>query len=187
MCAADDRPGRGDEEGLLQATAFHEAGHALVAYLCGQRLSRLEIHGDEGLSGACHALRVPPSPPLDASTPAGRAAVEELILCTCAGPLAEARLTGGDWDESSSDLDAAVRLALQLEDDCDAAMQRLEALRRRLDELLGQHWAAVEAVARLLLRRRSVSGEAVEALLDGVVDPARVAAGPGRVDADGRT
>ena len=43
-------------------TAFHEAGHAVMAELCGQHITKVEIEGDSEHSGSVQSLRFEPDP-----------------------------------------------------------------------------------------------------------------------------
>ena len=152
-----------DEE---RATAYHEAGHAVLAALCGERLTGVEIVGDEGCWGSVEALRTEAVPPQGADPAVPTAHLERRLLCVLAGPVAESIVTGrADWDEHSRDLDTAVRLALQVAGDCHGVVPYLEAARDHLEDLLCRHWNAVETLARELLARRHLGGAELRRLL----------------------
>ena len=56
--------------------------------------------------------------------------VERRLKIILAGIVAEAMLSGRkDWDETSEDLDAAVRLAMRLVDDCEDVLPLLSAIK----------------------------------------------------------
>ncbi len=143
-------------------TAYHEAGHAVMAQLCGQQITRVEIVGDADHTGSVDSLRFPANP----GTRDGAEAIEDRLRCTLAGVVAETIVSGReDWDEKSEDLDIAVRLAMQLVDDCEAVLPFLEELRRDIEEELRNRWVAVELLAVELLHHKSLTGSEVRKLM----------------------
>lgn len=147
-------------------TAIHEAGHAVMAELCGQHLTEVEIEGDSEHAGTVQSLRFPPDPAEDDSPEAAAASIEARLKCVLAGTVAEGRVSGRDgWDQASEDLDLAVRLAMRLVDDCEDVPPLLEDVREVVEEELACNWPAVEALAAELLERRSLSGAEVRKLL----------------------
>lgn len=148
----------------------------MAGWLCGQRVTRLEITGDNEHAGSCHLQRFPPA--TGRSIRADRSAARDRILCLVAGLIAEARAGGRDeWDELSTELDEAVRLALHLTGDCEAALHLLEETRGLATVLLNRHWGAVTVLAEELLLRGHLSARELEVLLgDRVPPPDRVPA-----------
>ena len=147
-------------------TAYHEAGHAVMAHLCGQRITRVEIVGDDEHAGSCSALRPSPveTPAADAAVPT--AAIEARILCVCAGLVAEAEVSRSEsWDEGRDDLDEAVRLAMKVVGDCERVIPFLEMAREHAADLLRRHWVAVEALAERLVESRVMAGAEVRKML----------------------
>jgi ATP-dependent Zn protease len=150
----------------VRLTAYHEAGHAVIAQLCGQQITEVEIIGDDDHLGSVRSLRFPEplTPEHDPNMPT--APVERRLLCTAAGMVAEAMVSAREgWDESCEDLDAAVRLAMKVVDDCDRVVPFLEIVRDHTEELLRRNWVAVETLAEALIERRRMSGEEVRRLL----------------------
>jgi ATP-dependent Zn protease len=147
-------------------TAFHEAGHAVMAELCGQHITKVEIEGDEDHTGSFESLRFPPDPSEADSPEAAASTVEARLKCVLAGTVAEAMVSGRDqWDESSEDIELAVRLAMQLVDDCEDVLPLLSDIRDELTGELQRNWDAVEALAAELLNRKSLTGAEVRKLL----------------------
>ena len=147
-------------------TAFHEAGHAVMAELCGQHITKVEIEGDSEHSGSVQSLRFEPDPAEALSAEEQAASVEARLKCVLAGTVAENMVSGVDrWDESSEDLDLAVRLAMRLVDDCEDVLPLLEDVREELRRELEENWGAVEALADELLARTSLDGAEVRKLL----------------------
>lgn len=157
---------RSDAAAEERATAYHEAGHAVVAALCGERLTAIEIRGDDEHWGSVRALRFESAPRAEVDPRVPTAHLERRILCALAGMVAESIATGrAGWDERSEDLDVAVRLAIRVEGDCERVLSYLETARDHLEDLLCRHWAAVEAVALELMARREVPGDELRRLL----------------------
>jgi ATP-dependent Zn protease len=148
-------------------TAYHEAGHAVMAHLCGQRITEVEIVGDDEHSGSVRSLRFPAerSSEPDPTTPT--APLERRLLCTIAGMVAESIVGGDDrWDEGAEDLELAVRLAMQIVDDCEKVLPFLEAAREHAEDLLRGRWSEVERLASSLMNKRRLTGDEVRCLLN---------------------
>jgi hypothetical protein len=93
--------------------------------------------------------------------------VENQLRCVLAGTVAEAMVSGREgWDETSEDLDAAVRLAMKLVDDCEDVLPLLEDVREDLERVLREHWTAVESLADELVQHKTLSGAEVRRILD---------------------
>ena len=99
-----------------ERTAYHEAGHAVAAYLRHLRFTSVSIVPYRGTLGRCEFseapiiidLSVPPSPRT-------RTRVETLIVVSLAGVIAECLLTGRhNWRGAHADLHDATRYAESL-------------------------------------------------------------------------
>jgi hypothetical protein len=87
-----------------------------------------------------------------------------------AGTVAEMMVSEREgWNESSEDLELAVRLAMKLVDDCEDVLPLLEDLRADLENVLREHWTAVESLADELVRRKSLSGAEVRQILESKI------------------
>lgn len=144
----------------LTATAYHEAGHAVIALALGRSVQRVSIMPGCGWLGRCEFQKGRVRPTEDW--------LEREILIALAGAAAEARHTGAyAWDGAVDDLRTVRRLAVQR-----ASERQAERLERRLmakvEHLLDQagHWQAVELIAAELLRCETISGRAVRHLFD---------------------
>ncbi|MDH3816433.1 MAG: hypothetical protein OEV48_18210 [Acidobacteriota bacterium] len=147
-------------------TAFHEAGHAVMAQLCGRQVTEVEIVGDREHTGMVHSLAFPPDPEDGATPEAENDDVERQLKIILAGTVAEAMVSGRQgWDETSEDLDAAVRLGMRLVDDCEDVLPLLKDIGADVEQELGRHWAAVEMLAVELLDRKALTGSEVRRLL----------------------
>ena len=148
-------------------TAYHEAGHALASELYGQVLSRVEIVGDTEHSGSTETLRFPTDPDEGEFSQANLEAIENQLRCVLAGTVAEGMVSGREgWDESSGDLDEAVRLAMKLVDDCEDVLPLLEDLREDLEDIIRANWTSIKALAHELIDRKSLTGAEVRRILE---------------------
>ena len=141
-------------------TAFHEAGHAVMAQISGRLLTEVEIVGDGEHAGSVQSRAFPSNPEAEAED------VERHLKIILAGTVAEAMVSGRQgWDETSGDLDAAVRLGMRLVDDCEDVLPLLEGIGADVEQDLRRHWPAVEMLARELLDRKTLTGSEVRKLL----------------------
>lgn len=143
-----------------EATAYHEAGHAVVALVLGRPVHQVSVLPDRELLGVCRFGKAMVRPSEDW--------LEREILIALAGMAAEARRAGAyNWDGASRDMQYVRRLAIQR-----AGARRAERLERRLlakvEHLLAQpkHWLAIELIVGELLRCGVISGRAARHLFD---------------------
>jgi hypothetical protein len=147
-------------------TAYHEAGHAVMAELCGRLLTEVEIVGDRDHTGMVRSLAFPPDPTEGAAPQSENEDVELQLKIILAGTVAEAMVSGRQgWDETSGDLDTAVRLGMRLVDDCEDVLPLLEDIGADVERDLRRHWPAVEMLAAELLDRKALAGSEVRHLL----------------------
>lgn len=150
----------------LRLTAYHEAGHAVMAQLCGQQVTEVEIIGDSELTGSVQSLRFTEEHPSEHDPSIPTAPIERRLLCTAAGMVAEAMVSGHrNWNEGCEDLDTAVRLAMQVVGDCERVLPYLEMVGDHAEDLLRGSWSAVETLARALMENRRMAGEEVRRLI----------------------
>src|SRR3954470_13374725 len=148
-----------------EATAYHEAGHAVVALALGRPVQRVSVLPDREHLGLCEFRKGVFRPSEDW--------LEREILIALGGIAAEARHTGEyAWDGAGRDRQFVRRLAVQR-----AGERQAERLERRLlakaEHLLARegHWRAVELIAAELLRRGAISGRAARHLFDQACAP----------------
>jgi ATP-dependent Zn protease len=142
------------------ATAYHEAGHAVVALALGRPVHGVSILANRDRLGQCEFRKGVYRPSEDW--------VEREILIALGGIAAEAIHSGAyGWAEADRDLRYVRDLTEQR-----AGRRQAERLERRLlaktEHLLAKpaHWRAVESIAAELLRRGEISGRAVRDLFD---------------------
>jgi ATP-dependent Zn protease len=146
------------------ATAYHEAGHAVVALAVGRPVHKVSIRPKADWLGRCE-FRKPLVRPSDDW-------LEDEILIALAGLAAEARHTGTyDRDAAGRDLRYVRKLAAQR-----ASERALDRFERRMlaktENLLADdaNWEAVEAIAAELLKLGEISGRAARHLYDRATD-----------------
>ena len=143
------------------ATAYHEAGHAVVALALGRPVQRVSILPNHLRLGHCELGKGMSRPSQDV--------LEREILILLGGPAAEARHTGEyDWDAADRDL-RTVRSLTEMRAVTQRQVERLE--RRMLDKV--EHlldrpgvWSAIQRVADELLGSTTISGRAVRHLFE---------------------
>lgn len=144
-----------------EATAYHEAGHAVAALALDRPVVKVSIRPDRDRLGICFFGKAVIRPTQDW--------LEREVLIALAGMAAEARRTGAyDLAGAARDLRYARTLALRR-----AGNERqAERLERRLlakaEHLLDQpaHWPAVERIAAELLGAGEISGRQARHLFD---------------------
>jgi hypothetical protein len=147
-----------------EATAYHEAGHAVLALILGRPVHEVTIRPDRERLGVCEFGKAAIRPNEDW--------IEREMLIALGGLAAEARHTDNyAWDQADRDLQYVRDLAVER-----AGPRRAERLERRLlakaEHLLAKegHWRAVERIAAELLRRGTVSGRAVRHFFEEALD-----------------
>jgi ATP-dependent Zn protease len=143
-----------------ETTAYHEAGHAVVALALGRPVQHVTVLADRESAGQCEFGKSVFRPSEDW--------LEREILISLGGIAAEARHTGNyAWDGAARDQQYVRRLTVQR-----AGERQAERLQRRLlakaEHLLAKegHWRAVELIVAELLRRGSISGRAARQLFE---------------------
>ncbi len=148
-------------ETLNLATAYHEAGHAVVALALGRNVQRVSILPNQLRLGQCELKKGRAKPAHDP--------VEVEILILLGGIAAEACYTGEyAWGGAQQDLRAVRALTTQRASG-ERHVARLE--RRLLDKV--EHlladpaiWRAAELIAAELLRCTTISGRAAKHLFN---------------------
>ncbi len=144
-----------------EATAYHEAGHAVMALALGRPVDRVSIRARAEWLGSC-AFRKPVYRPAEDW-------LEREMLIALAGLAAEA-VNHGDypWDAAAHDHRYAYALALERAGNPRQAERLERRMLAKAEHLLRQaeHWPAVERLAAELLRLGEVSGRAARHLFE---------------------
>ncbi|MBL8889081.1 MAG: hypothetical protein JNL67_03825 [Planctomycetaceae bacterium] len=143
------------------ATAYHEAGHAVVALALGRAVEKLSIVRNSLRLGAVNF----------GNRRSGRRQdyfeTEAMILL--AGIVSEAKVTGKmNWEGARQDLGQLERMVSQRVEKEKAAERMQRRLLDKTEHLLSQTeiWSAVERIAHHLLEHRAISGRAARHLFD---------------------
>jgi hypothetical protein len=147
----------------IKSTAYHEAGHAVVAWLQGVGLKRISIVRDKSTHGHMrHRSMFGGMPPPDSVEPGASAKfrLEKKARICLAGPLAQKKFnsrTYRSWHGSTDHEDA-----IDFLDYLTQSQEELAAYRKLVEiqtlGMLNLHWPLVEAVAAALLERRTFRG-----------------------------
>ncbi len=149
------------DDARLTATAYHEAGHAVMALLLGRDVHKVSVvpgkmQGGVRL-GACEMRK--------GRVRSSKDALEDEVLILLAGMVAEARVTQDYCRQGARQDLMAVRRLLSLDRAHNA--RQLERLEQRLldkaEHLLGDAAAsmAIRSIAGELLQHSTLSGRAV--------------------------
>ena len=141
-------------------TAYHEAGHAVVALALDRPVHRVSVLPNQHRLGQCEFGKGRFKPSEDA--------LEREILIALAGLAAEARYTGTyQMDAANQDLRYVRRLVLERKSE--RAASRYEGrLLSKVEAMLADDaaWKAVELIAAELLKHGVISGRAARHLYD---------------------
>lgn len=153
----------------LEATAYHEAGHAVAHWRFGCPITRVTIAPEDDYLGVVVAddpvmymhLDWDASPEIDQ-------ALNQGIMIYFAGPLAQVRFDSSSWSEfhGDSDYETASPMLLRLGGSSENASAISERLESETRAFLEKHWREVEAVANALLEHRDLDGTSVTTLLE---------------------
>ena len=151
----------------MTATAFHEAGHAVMAIALGRQIEKVSIAPAQLQTGgvrlgSCAIQK-------GRGTRSAKDRLEDEALILFAGMVAEAQYTA-EYCEHGADQDLrAVRRLLRQRAASERQLARLESrLLDKTEHLLSDtaHAKAVELVAKELLKHQTISGRAVHYLID---------------------
>jgi hypothetical protein len=163
----------------MLGTAYHEAGHAVVAHMLGYRLLGISIDSDvEGKLGHSGSDVLPESLKQsknwrqDVVTPEEWTAASDDIVIHLAGATAEELLQGREYvmdpddPRSSDETEVIGRLVRMCGTNCDAQNNLLADSLVRGRVIVKDHWEKIDDVAKALLEQRTLSGPETEELID---------------------
>ncbi len=144
-----------------QLTAYHEAGHAVIALVVGRSLQKVTIAANRERLGLCHIQK--------GRSKQSKDWLEDEILILMAGMASEARLSG-TYNQSGADQDLrmARRFAMMRAGNAKQAERLERKLLTKTEHLLSdeQTWDAVVKIAADLLARETISGRAAQHWFD---------------------
>ena len=154
-------PSKSIVDDQMIATAYHEAGHAIVALSLGRTVEKCTIVRNTIRLGAVQLGKGRGKRQQDFFE------IEAMILL--GGLVSEARYTGQyNWGGAQQDLRALRRLTLSRVN-TDQQVERLEKrLLNKTTHHIEQpgHWAAVESVVAELIKQQAISGRSARHLFD---------------------
>lgn len=138
-------------------TAYHEAGHAVMALLMGRSVQKVSIIPSKNRLGVCTIQK-------------GRAKqvqdkLEAEMLILLAGMAAEGRKSGRyNVQGASQDLRGVEKLALSRSGNAKQASKHIHRMLDKTQHLLSDKatWKAVKVIATELLEHESISGRAAK-------------------------
>jgi ATP-dependent Zn protease len=159
----------------IEIAAYHEAGHAVMAVLTRTPLHDTTIVASRlgASSGATRLQRSHVNGRLAAKAKPASPGHRQILRRACfdiAGEIAERRFAPSSWRtlHSRSDLTNVSRLL----DTLGLSEKRLNALVKAIvikaDSLIAANWSRVEAVASELLKRGTLTGAQVRAIVAGI-------------------
>lgn len=156
-----------------KATAYHEAGHAVMAFHLGVASTRkgISIVRDDTSAGRFHHQKLlrGNSPELDDS-PAARIRMEKTILISLAGPVAQKFFNPRSVRHyhGENDHQQAVDIAVHLNGGGEEATAYLKWLGLRTKRIVKLRWPLVEALAKEALARKTMTGKEVNEFLSNL-------------------
>jgi hypothetical protein len=152
----------------LEATAYHEAGHLVVAWTEGAAISRVSIVPERERAGFVHHSPIMGrfNPEWD-NSPQVRIRGERLIRVCLAGPIAQRRFNPRSWRHyhGESDHEKATDVILRLAAPGEHANTYMRLLRIEAKMAVNQHWAMIGALAAELIERRKMTGAEATAFI----------------------
>lgn len=147
------------EDKYVESAAYHEAGHITIAAAQQIPLKERGIRIDQKGSGVSNYKVAKPNGTANAGPDAKR---EKTIQSTQAGYIAQAKYYLRFFDRlpesgSSSDTDGINGLVEEMYSDRNACEDAKAKLFKEAEQLVEQHWQAIEALAQTLLKKEWTS------------------------------
>jgi hypothetical protein len=140
------------EKGYLEGVAYHEAAHTVLAALLRFPLSESGLCLYDNGGGEAHYRRRKPDGSRNVGPDRDR---ENTIIVALAGQIAHSKVHSFAATDANAREDIELTISLLNEMYADRAAQHnaWEVLRTRSEELVTQHWGAIETLAELLWAR----------------------------------
>ena|SRR5688572_8084672 len=145
------------QKAQIEATAYHEAGHAVAAFVTGLPVRIVRVSTDGGLVNHSSGFHRVPADTMKYDRPSlFRDRVERLIIVSMAGAEAQRIFSPKSWRRYHSlwDMDKAIDLLFHLApgggEELDVYFRLLQI---RTKNLLHQQWRGVKALAGALIER----------------------------------
>jgi ATP-dependent Zn protease len=159
-----------------RATAYHEAGHAIMAYLLKFPFEKISIGPEEYSAvtftmGKMYGFHYHQATPGDfAAAGTDRAVIDKEIQVLLAGDIADSLFSGHEsLDPVSLDAQEAKNLAETLHESLVQVEEYLSRLSAQTEEMLKFWWPVLETVAEGLLKKRHMTyAEVCEIIARGI-------------------
>ena len=155
-------------ERRLEAVAYHEAGHAFMAWKEGVRIHRLSIVPDESTNGRVKHESPLKGVRLDIDN-SGRARVraEKHIRIYLAGPIAQRKHRPSSWRQwhGRSDHDEAADLIFRVTGSDEEANAYIKRLSIQTSNMLKANWPLVSRLAVAALEHRTLPWRDIKQVL----------------------
>jgi hypothetical protein len=158
-----------------EATAYHEAGHSVVAWHLDVRVLNISIVPDEDSVGrAQHAKLIRGRHPELLDSPRVRVAMEKQLMISLAGMTAQRQFKPRSVRSyhGSKDFREVADIALHLNAiSDDAATAFIKFLEIKTRDVIRLRWPWVKVLVKELLGRNTIKGKEVTQLLNTYVPP----------------
>jgi ATP-dependent Zn protease len=151
-----------------RATAYHEAGHAVMCRHEGVRLNKVTIVSDESTAGSCgHEKLIRGKYPDTDDSDRMRLKIEKRVRIALAGVIAQKLYNPRSFRNyhASADYEAAVDMALHVSGSAKQAEAWLKWLEICTRDTIQAQWSIVEGLAEALLKESTLNGEQVQRLV----------------------
>jgi len=155
-----------------ELTAYHEAGHAVVAFALGLPYRTISIKRDTDTLGRVHFFKMPSARAEYDTSYRQRGRLEPRIMSTLAGAIAEEIVKGTAGKlGAQKDREDAAELASRFTSSSREQQAYLKWLNVRTEELLRQRISLhrLHALAQELLVRKEMTGRECRAFLQRVI------------------
>jgi hypothetical protein len=146
----------------LKAVAYHEAGHAVMAFELQRAVRQISIVPSADAEGFVRPGKRPPSFHPDYNTDnKTRDWVEREVLISLAGCAADSKYRGRTIRAGGADdYNKAISMAAYLTPELRETIAYVEWLRIKAENMIAfpPNWSAVQAIAAELLDRKTISG-----------------------------
>jgi ATP-dependent Zn protease len=169
LCVIISRMGKnGQKTSRDVATAYHEAGHAIVAWHEKMVVHKITIIPDGETHGKVTHSNVLKSIHLDFNrSRRARQRAERSIRVALAGTIAQRRYKPKSWrrDHSGDDHAKAADLAMAISVSDIEANDLLSLLDSQTTHIINRHWNLIDALAKEILRRRKMNSKEIKHFL----------------------
>jgi ATP-dependent Zn protease len=151
-----------------EATAYHEAGHAVACYVFKHQIKKVSIIPGEGYQGKLHSSGLPEDlveriVQRENLSPEEEKLLWEKTIISLAGPASECLFTGVyNWRGSMSDRSKANAFAAPL----DLTGKDFD---EQAKELMYSNWKKVEDVAQALLEKQTLTAQQVHEICENLI------------------